>query len=506
MMHVPGPIMDVLIHRGIEDIDELLRPASLRETLEPSTVSGMMDVTRRILQATESGEPIVLFGDYDCDGILGVAILFLTLKKLGSDVRAYLPDREEGYGFSSPAAFRLARAGGGLIVTIDNGMNAHGAIRLAERLGMDVLVVDHHREDEKLKVPLLWSDSLSGASLAWLLAASLLGGVERADQEEILRSLAPFAAIAAIADCVPLTGQQRAVVRLGLAEIPKLRNVGLTKLLAVARVPEGTSPTAQDVAFGIAPRINAAGRMAHPMMALEALFAKTEADAEKHVATLDMLNQKRKQREQEILPCLLEQAVPAQGGLIFYGAEWPKGIAGILAARAAEHFGRPSIVLVNNTTSCGLTGSGRSIEGFDIHHAVKQCAHLLTRFGGHAQAIGLSLKEESLEEFRKAFQSITAGSEVLAGRRKSAEAELNLSSVSRAFWSACREFEPFGVGFPPFVFQVRRARLEMSRTKRFRLCQGPRSIELWSVPKTLTDPDQEDFLVEVSGKGACLLG
>jgi single-stranded-DNA-specific exonuclease len=221
----------------------------------------------------------------------------------------------------------------------------------------------------------------------------------------------------------------------------------------LAGVREGEIPTAPDIAFGVAPRINAAGRMAHPKLALKALCSPTDIEAETNVATLDTLNKRRKQQEREILPKIFGQMVAKTGGLVFYGSCWPRGIAGILAARAAGHFHRPAIVLVRDLQTGELTGSGRSIEGVDLHKAVSQCAHLLNRFGGHSQAVGLSLKEPSLDVFREAFRNITAQCGKDPKRVPVAETDLNLSCVSPRFWQDCRLPEPFGIGFPPLMFR-----------------------------------------------------
>lgn len=505
MSHLPQPLLEVLMGRGIRDVDEFLRRPSLNDLEKINELDGISEARERVLRAITSGEPIVLFGDYDCDGILGTAIIYGVLKKLGARVQAYIPHRDEGYGFNVSAALRFARMGYGLIITIDNGIHASRAIALARRLGMDVIVIDHHRRTEEVQATVLWSELFSGASLACLFAADLLRPRSWNDLETILRSLLSFAAVAAIADCVPLIGQQRLLVRIGLQELANSRNPGLRKLLATAGVREGEIPTAQDIAFGVAPRINAAGRMAHPKLALQMLCAATDSEAAKAVATLNALNQKRKQREREILPAIFGQYVPEIGGLVFYKSEWPKGIAGILAARAAEHFHRPAIVLVRDSVTGELTGSGRSIEGIDLHQAIMQCAHLLTRFGGHSQAIGLSLNEQSLNGFREAFRDATALCGKTPRKAPRAEAYLNLASVSSQFWHSCRALEPFGIGFPPFVFWVSNAQIEVIRLGRARLKQGPHRIELSVASGLPVEDGHGTFLIEITGRGARLL-
>ena len=505
MTHFPHAILDALMHRNIADIDELLQAPSISRLTGSVILEGMADATDRILLAVREREPILLFGDYDCDGVLGTGILLSILKKLGGVVQAYLPHRDEGYGFSNPAAFRAAREGFRLIVTIDNGVHAGRAVTLAARLGVEVVIVDHHHRSEPMEARIVWSDALSGAALAWMLAAALLERVHDQKREEILLALAPFAAIAGVADCVPLVGPQRVLVRLGMEHIGESRYPALHELLTLARVPKGNLPTARDIGFGIAPRINAAGRMAHPKLALQALFSHSVEEAKQQVLALDEINQSRKALEQEVLPLLLRETPPSSGGMLFYGMEWPKGIAGILAARAAEHFHRPVIVLVRDLTSSLLTGSGRSARGVDLYAAVARCAHLLERFGGHAQAIGLALRESALDEFREAFQEATGGCVDSPLQLPSAEAVLNLSAVSHRFWEACLALEPFGTGFPPLVFRVANATFEKHQKGRTRLGQGGRWLNVSPGKTSPNNGEQGDFLVEVTGNNATLL-
>ena len=202
---------------------------------------------------------------------------------------------------------------------------------------------------------------------------------------------------------------------------------------------------------------------------------------------------------------LLRETPPSSGGMVFYGTEWPKGIAGILAARAAEHFHRPVIVLVRDLTSSLLTGSGRSARGIDLYAAVARCAHLLERFGGHTQAIGLALRESALDGFREAFQEATGGCADSPLQLPSAEAVLNLSAVSHRFWEACLALEPFGTGFPPLVFRVANATFENRQKGRTRLGQGGRWLNVSLGKTSPNNGEQGDFLVEVTGNSATLL-
>ena len=289
-MFLCQPLLEVLAGRGIEDIDAFLKVPSWNDLPDPFSISSMEQATARVLGAVRDRERISIFGDYDCDGVLGTHILRSVLTGLGAAPRTYLPHRDEGYGLSSPTVHHFSCAGTDLLITVDNGINARSAVRLAQRLGIDVVVIDHHRIQEQAQTTAVWSDAFCGAGLAamfaWALA--LKAGWNDTKVERLLSGCSPYAAIASIADCVPLLDGTRTFARLGLVELSRSRHKGLQELLKTA-CTDPSQPDSRDVAFGVAPRINAAGRMAHPAEALAVFEAVLDEEAARQ--SVDRLNQ-----------------------------------------------------------------------------------------------------------------------------------------------------------------------------------------------------------------------
>jgi single-stranded-DNA-specific exonuclease len=295
-MFLCHPLVDVLAGRGIENNDAFLKPPSLNDLPGPFSIPSMEQAVGRVLHAIREKERITIFGDYDCDGILGTHILRSALTSFGATPRSYLPHRDEGYGLNSPAVHRFSCSGTDLLITVDNGINARATVHLAQRLGIDVVVIDHHRIQEQAQTTAVWSHAFCGAGLAaifaWALA--LKAGWNDTRVERLLLGCSQYAAIASIADCVPLRDATRTLARLGLAELSRAQNCGLNELLKVA-CSDPAQPDSRDVAFGVAPRINAAGRMAHPAEALAVFEAAVDEDAaRKSVDRLNQLNLDRR--------------------------------------------------------------------------------------------------------------------------------------------------------------------------------------------------------------------
>jgi hypothetical protein len=295
-MFLSQPLLEVLAGRGIEDIDAFLKVPSWNDLPDPFSIPSMEKAADRVLCAVRRRERITIFGDYDCDGVLGAHILRSVLSGLGAPARTSLPHRDEGYGLSSSAVHSFSCSGTDLLITVDNGINARAAVRLAQRLGIDVVVIDHHRIQDRAETTAVWSEAFCGAGLAamfaWALALS--AGWNDTKVERLLSGCSQYAAIASIADCVPLLNGTRILARLGLAELSRSRHKGLQELLKTA-CTDPSRPDSRDVAFGVAPRINAAGRMAHPVEAL-AVFeaALDEGAARQAVDRLNQLNQERR--------------------------------------------------------------------------------------------------------------------------------------------------------------------------------------------------------------------
>ena len=508
-MFLCQPLLEVLVGRGVEDIDSFLKVPSWSDLPDPFAIPSMERATARVLDAIRNRERITIFGDYDCDGVLGAHILRSVLTGLGAAPRIYLPHRDEGYGLSSPTVHRFSCAGTDLLITVDNGINARSAVQLAQRLGIDVVVIDHHRIQEQAQTTAVWSDAFCGAGLAamcaWALA--LKAGWSDMKVELLLSGCSQYAAIASIADCVPLLAATRTLARLGLAELSRSKHRGLLELLKAA-CTDPSQPDSRDVAFGVAPRINAAGRMAHPAEAL-AVFAAAldERVAQQSVDKLNQLNVERRRTVKAHFEELVESIggnIPA--GLVVYRETSPKGIAGLLASKCVEKYAVPSIVLVPSIIPGQVVGSGRSIAGIDLVKTLEPLKDLFLRFGGHAQAVGLTMAVDRVEEFRETFARSMEPMVRRGSQRFHAEAELPLSFVNRHFFDQLLLLEPFGEGNRPPAFSIRMAEVLSIRNKWARIRQGRSSIEAlcWDVP--LREQMKGDFLVEFYGKTRILRG
>jgi single-stranded-DNA-specific exonuclease len=344
-MFLCQPLPEVLAGRGIEDIDAFLKVPSWNDLPDPFSIPSIDKAAARVLCAVRRRDRITIHVDYDCDGVLGTHILRSVITSLGATPRPYLPHRDEGYGLSSPTVHRFSCSGTDLLITVDNGINASAAVRLAQRLGIDVVVIDHHRIQEQAETTAVWSDVFCGAGLAamfaWALA--LKAGWNDTKIERLLSGCSQYAAIASIADCVPLLNGTRTLARLGLAELSRSRHRGLQELLKTA-CTDRSHPDSRDVAFGVAPRINAAGRMAHPAEALAVFEAALDEEAARRsVDRLNHLNLERRHTVKLHFEELVESVgVNVPAGLVVYRETSPKGIAGLLASKCVDRYSVPA--------------------------------------------------------------------------------------------------------------------------------------------------------------------
>ncbi len=401
----------VLVRRGYDD------PAAARRFLDaedprhdPALLGDMDDAVRRIREAVSAGTRICVHGDYDVDGICATALGVLFLRELGADVVWHLPSRfEEGYGVSRDTLGRLAEDGIGLVLTVDCGITAVEEVAEARQRGLEVIVTDHHRPGETLPdCPIVATrpsaypfPELCGTGVVYKLGAALLGE----EHPAVARSL-DLVALATIADVVPLVDENRGLAAAGLRLLAGTSRPGLQALMRSARV----DPAAVDagaVGFRLAPRINAAGRLGRPDLALELVLTEDADEARRHADALEELNRDRQAVEDRILREAI-QAVEAMAeprrrrrGYVLWSEDWHEGVIGIVASRLAERFHRPVVLVTRSHDS--WKGSGRSISSFDLHAALAACSSHLQRFGGHRAAAGLSIAEENLPAFADAF-------------------------------------------------------------------------------------------------------
>jgi single-stranded-DNA-specific exonuclease len=403
----------VLVRRGYDDPEKARRFLDAQlPGHDPVLLGDMAVAAERIRSAVDDGKRICIHGDYDVDGICATALAVLLLRELGANVGWHLPSRfEEGYGVSTETLARLADDGVGLVLTVDCGITAVEEVAEARARGLEVVVTDHHRPGETLPdCPIVATrpsaypfPELCGTGVVYKLGEALLGQ----DHAAIRRSL-DLVALATIADVVPLVDENRALAAAGLRTLAATGRPGLQALMRSARV----DPAAVDagaVAFRLAPRINAAGRLGRPDVALELVLTDDADEARRHADTLEELNRDRQAVEDRILRDAVE-AVESMSeprrrrrGYVLWREDWHEGVIGIVASRLVERFHRP-IVLITRSQD-GWKGSGRSIPRFDLHGALAACAGHLERFGGHRAAAGLSIDDTNIEAFADAFAS-----------------------------------------------------------------------------------------------------
>jgi len=467
------PAARALVSRGLTD------PGAARRFLEPSLddlndpflMLGMREAVARLSAACRNREKILLYGDYDVDGTTSVVILKRAIEMAGGAAEFHIPHRlRDGYGVRMEAIDAAARRDVRLIVTLDTGIRAAGAVRRANELGIDVIVADHHVPDADIppacavlnpKQPgcAYPEKDLCGAGVTLKLVQALFGelGWPAAKVRRMIESFLRPVAIATIADIVPLTGENRIFVKFGLEGLRRVRNAGLRALLAVSGVAEGTAPTAGQVAFRLAPRLNAAGRMADARQIVSLLLTEDEDEARAIAGALDALNRERQTTEDEIVGAILagcaeKPVTDSDFALVFAGAGWHRGVAGIVASRIVERFHRPVIVLGEEDGIA--SGSGRSIPGFDLLAALESMPELFLRFGGHRQAAGLALEPERLPEFRARLNAYAARRLTPADLQPEVriDALVDLNEISDQAVSEVLALAPFGCGNPAPVF------------------------------------------------------
>lgn len=438
---------------------------------------GLKDAIERLRAAIARKETILIYGDYDVDGTLAVVILKTAIEICGGTADFHVPHRiKDGYGMKSDVIEQAAAADVRLIISVDTGIRAFAAAETAHRMGVDLIVTDHHLPEIggiPKAVAVLNPNQpgcgypckeLCGAGVAFKLAQALLEG---AGHERLLPSFIKMVAIATIADAVPLVGENRVLAKLGLDGLRKPVNAGLKALFEVASVGRnGSSPTASDVAFRIAPRLNAAGRMdvANDVIAL--FTCREMQQAQEIAAKLNQLNAERQNEEARIVKEIQDRldgdaAQREPYCLVLDGDGWHRGVIGIVATRVVERYGRPALVLARDTESGEAYGSGRSIASFHLLNALEQpeCRRLFTRFGGHAHAVGFSLPGEHVAELRAQMEKYARGLLTPGDFVSSLEVDLevNLEQITRDLCRELEQLEPFGQGNREPILVVRNA-------------------------------------------------
>jgi single-stranded-DNA-specific exonuclease len=416
-------------------------------------------------------------------------------------VRVCLPHRDDGYGLSAPAVHQFSLRGTHLLLTVDNGINAQSAVRLARRLGIEVIVIDHHRIQQKVDTLAVWSDEFCGTGLAamFVIGMAVKAGWSESASERLMEGASLYAAVASIADCVPLLGKTRTLTKLGLAALAQTRHCGMRELLKASSA-DPLVPDSEDVAFRIAPRINAAGRVDHPAAALAVVEAASDPEAARSaVARLERFNMLRRELVRDHFDQLcgaMTEETPA--AVVLFCEQAPKGIAGLLASKCVERFGVPSIILVPSGVPGIAVGSGRSVPGFDLEEQLQNFAPLFDRFGGHAQAVGLTIQVDRIGELRSGLESACRG--IAPRTEPQAEGKLSLCSLSASFYAQLRQLEPFGEGNRAPVFRIEGAEVAAVRNRWVRLRQGRHKLEAFSWKVDMRDGMRGNWLIEFWSK------
>ena len=451
---------ELLVQRGITDKAAAVRffRPSLDHLHDPFLMCDMDRAAHRLISAILRREPILLYGDYDVDGTTSVALMHSFLKNLDADLDHYLPDREtEGYGLSN-AGLDYARANGrSLVIAMDVGIKAVERVSYARKMGLDVIICDHHKPGDHLPAAYAVLDpqrrdcnypykGLSGCGVAFKLAQAVAQLMDL-DAEEHLHPLLDYLVISIAADIVPMTGENRTLAHFGLQQLNATERPGLRALLAYTK--RALPLSISDVVFGIAPTINAAGRLDHARRAVEVLIAEEPTQAQRTLNLLSDRNNKRKLFDRRTVEEATAQLVDADDldtrrSLVLYDKNWHKGVIGIAASRMVERFYKPTVML---TASQGkIVGSARSVRGFNVYNSIRDCEEHLLNYGGHAAAAGMTLLPENLDAFRAAFEESVARRitpEQLVPEVR-VDAVVTIDQLDLKFWKVLQRFAPFG--------------------------------------------------------------
>jgi single-stranded-DNA-specific exonuclease len=477
-----APAATVLWNRGYrsaEDVKRFLSP-KLDDMHDPSLLRDMDRAVSRLIQAVERKEKILLYGDYDVDGTTSIVILKKALDLAGAASEFFVPHRmRDGYGMRPEVIDRAAAEGVGLVISVDTGIRANAVVEHANLLGIDVIVTDHHLPDTELPPALAVINpnrrdcsypekNLCGAGVAFKLTQALMRGLGWPSERvrKVSESLLKMIAVATVADVVPLLGENRVIVKRGLEGFHTVRNPGLRALLRVAGFNEGECPSAGQIAFRVAPRINAAGRMANAADVVQMFLTSDEQHAVRLATELHELNKERQETEADIVKrieeiCMAEPVTASDFALVFAGRGWHRGVIGIVASRIVERYNRPVIVLSEDEETGLAQGSGRSIPAFHLLDALESMPSLFTKFGGHRQAAGMTLPAELIPEFRRRFNEHASNVLTLDDLVPTVQVDavLQLTDLTEPAIAEVFALAPFGCGNPSPVFGVLDAEL-----------------------------------------------
>ena len=446
----------LLTNRGITEEAEITKFLNPKRSdfYDPFGMPDMEKAAERILKAIKDKEQIIIYGDYDVDGITSVTVLKSFLEERGIQVNVYIPNRlNEGYGLNKTAMEEIAKQGNKLMITVDCGITAVDEVEYAKTFGIETIITDHHEPAEELPKAIAVVDAkrkdnkyecrnLAGVGVVFKLiqALSIKLGL---DPKEYLKYL-DIVCVGTISDIVPLTDENRVIVKLGLKLVEQTKNLGLKEILQSCGYSKINSTT---ISFGVAPRINACGRMGHQEEALNLLLSKEENEVKELTQKINEYNKTRQEIEKNIYNEAVEQiekeGLDTKNTIVVSGKGWHHGVIGIVSSKITELYFKPSILLCEEDGEC--KGSGRSIPGFDLHEALMECSEYLEKFGGHSMAVGITIKKDKFENFKKAFIEYTERkdiSEIVPVINIERKVELKDISIENV--KELHQLEPFG--------------------------------------------------------------
>ena len=466
----------ILVNRGItseEKIRQFLEPTR-QDFYNPYLMKDMEIAVERIVKAIENQEKVIIYGDYDVDGITSTTVLKKFLKDLGLEVSYYIPNRlNEGYGLNNTAIEKIVNEGYSLMITVDCGISAIEEIDYANSLGLETIVTDHHEPGEVLPKALAVVDNkrkdstypfrdLAGVGVAFKLCQAI--GMKLELKEETYLKYLDIVCVGTISDIVPLVDENRVITKLGLLLVKQTKNMGLRSIINSSGYSKVDSNT---ISFGVAPRINACGRMGKAEEALELLLSTDIYKVNELTKKLNEHNKERQEIEKNIYESAVEKIeknhLDENRTIVVGGEDWHHGVIGIVSSKITDMYFKPSILLSFEENGTGK-GSGRSIPGFDLHQALTKCQDTLEKFGGHSMAVGITIKKENLEKFRKEFEKVAEEEKIEdIVPILNVDAKIELNSVDKDVIESLKALEPFGEANKMPIFAFRNLRIDSIR-------------------------------------------
>ena len=472
--HINKLLASILVNRNIEEdkIEAFLNPTR-KSFHDPFLMPDMKKAVDRILKAMQNKEKIIIYGDYDVDGITSITVLKSFLEDRGVHVDSYIPNRlEEGYGLNKPAIEKIAENKYQLMITVDCGISGIEEIEYANSLGIETIVTDHHEVGDSLPNAIAIVDAkrkdneypcrdLAGVGVVFKLIQAI--GIKLGLEEKEYLKYLDIVCIGTISDIVPLVDENRAIAKLGLLLVRQTKNLGLQNLLMSSGYKNIDSTT---ISFGVAPRINACGRMGHADEALNLFLSKDIYEVNELTKKLNEYNKIRQETEKNIYEDAVNQIeqnkLNEKNAIIVSGENWHHGVIGIVSSKITDLYFKPSILLCNEGEFS--KGSGRSIPGFDLHQALMQCQDTIDRFGGHAMAIGITIKTDKFQEFAEEFENVAKEAkidEIIPIINIDAKIELN--EINKEMVESLKLLEPYGEGNKMPIFAFRDLKIDSIR-------------------------------------------